>query len=516
MVEPPPFHDDETLPGEPTSPWLTTTPDATYPALEGNATADVCIVGAGITGLSTAYELRERGHSVIVLERDRIASGVTGKSTAKVTSQHGLCYDHLRREFGRETARTYAGVNEAAIDTVESRVEELDIDCGFERQPSYCYGDDPDEFRREADAARQVGLPASFVKSVPPFERAAAAVKFDDQAWFHPRKYLLGLASALETEDGVRIHERTRVTDVSPGNQPRVETEGGTVRAKQVVLATGFPLLDRVGFFTRLYPKRSYVLGVRLEDEPPEGMYYRDDDPYRSVRTYCDDDETLLLVGGENHKTGQGGSTADRYRRLAHWTREHFPVASIEYRWSTQDYVSVDSVPFVGPAGPGAKHVLVATGFGGWGMTNGTAAGQLLAETIAGDAPTPRALETFDPLRFTPKPSLPKTLTENADAASQFVTDWARTLLSPAVASIESGEGRVLRRGPKPVAAARDDEGDLHAVSAVCTHTYCVVDWNDAECTWDCPCHGSRFSPDGTLLEGPATEDLEPTSRDLE
>ncbi|WP_255170682.1 FAD-dependent oxidoreductase [Natrononativus amylolyticus] len=494
------------LPGEPVSPWLATTPDAGYPALEETLGVDVAVVGAGIAGLSAALHLRERGKTVAVLERDRVAAGVTGKTTAKLTSQHGLCYDHLRREFGLREARWYAAVNEASIDEVERRIDELGIDCGFERQPSYLYGDSPDEIERETDAARAAGLEPSLVRSVPPFERASSAVRFDDQAWFHPRKYLLAVAEELYEDEGARVYEHTRVTDVSGGTPCRVQTEAGGVQAEHVVLATGFPILDRAGYFTRMYPKRSYVLGVRLEGEPPEGMYYRPGDPYRSVRTHRDENGTLLLVGGENHKTGQGGSTKERYRRLARWARERFPVASIDYRWSTQDYRTADRVPFVGRAGPGAENVSVATGFRGWGMTNGIAAGRLLAERIAGDDPP--ELELFDPLRFTPKTSFSRTVTENADAASQFATDWLRTLLGPDLESVDPGEGRVFREGPHPIAAARDDDGDLHTVSAVCTHTYCLVDWNDAECTWDCPCHGSRFDPDGTLLEGPATEDL--------
>ncbi len=500
------------LPGEPTSPWLATTPDASYPPLEADLTVDVCVVGAGIAGLSTAIELRDRGASVVVLERDHVAAGTTGKSTAKVTSQHGLQYDQLHREFGSKAARQYATVNEAAIDTIEERIASLEIDCGFERQPSYLYGNEPDALRREADAAQRAGLPASLVRSVPPFERAQGAVKFDDQAWFHPRRYLLALAEWLHEDDDAAIYERTRVTAVDPGTRPRVRTPSGTVSANHVVLATGFPLLDRAGYFTRLYPKRSYVLAVRLGVDPPEGMYYRAGDNYRSVRTHRDAQGALLLVGGENHKTGQGGPTRERYQRLLEWATDRFPIEGVEYRWSTQDYVSVDGLPFVGRAGPGARNVSIATGFGGWGMTGGTAAGELLAESITGTDPP--VLELFDPLRFTPKPSLPKTLTENADAASQFVTDWVQALVAPDLAGISRGEGRVIRQGASPIAAARDGDGDLHTVSAVCPHTACLVDWNDAECTWDCPCHGSRFTPDGRLLEGPATEDLSPVDPD--
>ncbi|MFC4542557.1 FAD-dependent oxidoreductase [Halosolutus amylolyticus] len=510
------FSRRDDLPGEPISVWLATTRDDDPPAepLADDRTVDVCVIGAGIAGLSTAIELRDRGQSVAVVERDRVATGVTGKSTAKLTSQHGLIYDHLRREFGRRQTSRYATAQEESIDAVERRIDDLGIDCGFERQPSYLYSNSPDEIEREADAARGAGIDASYVTSVPPFERAAAAVRFDDQAWFDPRSYLLAIADDLRSDDDADVFEETEVTDVEPGTPCRVRTAGGTVTARRVVVATGFPILDRAGYFARMYPKRSYVLGVRLDGEPPEGMYYRPGDPYRSVRTHRGD-ETLLLVGGENHKTGQGGSTADRYRRLARWARDRFPVDEIAYRWSTQDYRPADKVPFVGRAGAGTENVFVATGFRGWGMTNGVTAGRLLAAEIAGESPP--ALDLFDPLRFTPKPSFGETVTENADAASEFLTDWAQALLTPDRSTLDPGEGRVFRESGTPIACARDDDGDLHAVSAVCPHLYCLVEWNDGECSWDCPCHGSRFAPDGEVLEGPANEDLarKPSRADL-
>ncbi|ELZ11482.1 FAD-dependent oxidoreductase [Natrialba aegyptia] len=518
------FSCDPNLPGEPTALWLAEPPEAKPDRdsergggerpLTADRTVDVAVVGAGIAGLSTALELRERGKTVAVLERDRVSAGITGKSTAKLTSQHGAIYDHLRREFSRRAAKQYATVQEDAIDAVERRIDEFGIDCGFERQSSYLYGDSRDKLEREADAAQDAGLPATLVTSVPPFERAQAAVRFDEQAWFHPRRYLLGIADVLREDDGARVFERTRVTAVEPGTPCRVRTEAASVTAEQVVLATGFPILDRAGYFARMHPKRSYVLALRLDRDPPDGMYYRTGDNYRSVRTYRGDEEELLLVGGENHKTGQGGSTVDRYRRLLEWARERFPVESVAYRWSNQDYKPVDRVPFVGRAGAGTPNVFVATGFRGWGMTNGVAAGRLLAALIDGQKPPERKL--FDPLRFTPKPSAGKAVTENVDAMSELATDWLRTMLASGSLELDPGEGTVIRREGTPVACARDADGELHATSAVCTHMYCLVEWNDGECSWDCPCHGSRFAPDGDLLEGPATEGLSNAADELE
>ena len=503
------------LPGRPRSPWIETTADEYdgYEPLVGETSTDVAIVGGGIAGLTTAARLADRGYGVVLCERDRLAAGVTGKSTAKLTSQHGLIYDGLRREFGRGRARQYADANEHAIEAVAERVDELEIAdaCGFERRPAYVYGDDRDAIEREVDAATDAGLAASFVTSVPPFERAECAVRFEEQACIQPRRYLLALADALADRDTVQIHERTRVTDVDAGAEPRVETADGRVEADHVVLATGFPILDRLGLFARMHPKRSYVLGLRIAGEPPEGMYYRPAAGarnYRSVRTHRDRDGTLVLVGGENHKTGQGGSTPNRYRRLARWARERFDVTEIAYHWSTQDYVSADRVPLVGAAGPGAENVWIATGFGGWGMTGGTVAGRLLAALIDGEEPPEASL--YDPSRFTPKASFGDAVTETVDAASQFATDWLRTLVGPTLESVDPGEGRVVREGRSPIAVSRDESGELRSVSAVCPHMYCVVDWNDAEESWDCPCHGSRFEPDGTVIEGPASADLPP------
>ncbi|WP_121822196.1 FAD-dependent oxidoreductase [Halostella salina] len=497
----------ESLPGAPRSRWLDTTPATEFDPLDGDLRADVAVVGGGIAGITTATQLQEAGQSVALLEADRVVEAVTGHTTAKVTSQHGLIYDHLRTAFDTKTARLYAEANEAAIEEIATRVENRTIDCDFQRRPAYTYVADDGkrrDVRREAVAARRAGLPAEFVEATPLPYDVECAVRFDDQAQFHPRKYLLELVEDLPG-DGSDVFEHTRVTDVSDGDPCRVETERGTVRADDVVVATHFPAFDRAGYFARQYPKRSYVLAARLNGTPPEGMYYRDEEPYFSVRTHAGDDGEFVFVGGQNHKTGQGGSTADRYRELASEARKRFDIDGIAYRWSTQDYRTADRVPFVGRLGPGTEHLYIATGFGGWGMTGGTVAGMLLSDLIVeGESPW---AEVFDPMRFDPAASAREVISENAKVAREFVGDWATKPLT-GVVTLSPGDATVSRDGGRVVGTYRDADGEDHRVSAVCPHMGCLLEWNDGEKSWDCPCHGSRFTYEGEVLDGPANEDL--------
>ncbi|MDL5361011.1 FAD-dependent oxidoreductase [Halalkalicoccus sp. NIPERK01] len=487
------------------SPWLATTDGPRFSALDGDRTVDVAVVGAGIAGLSTAVHLAEDGIDVAVIERDRVGAAVTGHTTAKVTSQHGLKYDHLLDTVGEERARQYAEANQDALEEVAERSEGFDAE--FERAPAYVYADDSDgrrQVRDEARAAERLGLPAAFVESVDlPYE-TAGAVRFTEQGQFHPRKYVLGLAERIE-EEGGEVFEETRATDLDVGQPCEVETESGAVTAEHVVCATHFPVFDRGGYFARMKTKRSHVVGVRVAGDPPEGMYYKAGDPYRSIRVHRLDGEPLVLVGGENHETGRGGSTRERYERLEGFAREQFDVEEVAYRWSTQDYKPFDAIPYVGRLGPVGKNAYVATGFGGWGMTGGVAAGRILAGLIR-DGEHPQA-EVFSPARVTGE-SATSFLTHNAEVGARFTADWARSLLADEEATLRAGDGTVVRTDDGPVAVSRSESGELNAVSAVCPHMKCVVRWNDGEGSWDCPCHGSRFTPRGRVLDGPAIEDL--------
>jgi glycine/D-amino acid oxidase-like deaminating enzyme/nitrite reductase/ring-hydroxylating ferredoxin subunit len=507
--------EDTTPPGtttrtdRPKSLWLATTPTTDYEPLEGGLHVDCAVVGGGIAGLTTALKLKERGQTVAVLEAERVVAATTGNTTAKVTSQHGLQYDQLRSTFGPEVARKYGAANEAAIDEVERIVETYDIDADFERTPAYTYTESPDEegtVREEAWAAQQSGLPAEYVEETDlPFD-VAGAVRFDDQAQFHPRKYLLGVVEALHGH-GSYVFEETRAEGLDRGDPHRVETERGTVVADDVVVATHFPVFDRAGYFARIHPKRAYLLAVEIAGDLPEGMYYSTASPPATMRPYRGNGEEYLIVGGQSHKPSVSETpTSERYRRCEAYARQRFDVESIAYRWSTHDYSPVDDVPLIGQLGPASDGAYVATGFDGWGMSNGTAAGMIIADLIeTGSSPYE---DLFDPTRVTPGASAKKFLSENSVVGARFFGDRIRSMLAGSDLP-QPGEADVIRKDGRPTGVYRDETGDVHAVDATCPHMGCLVTWNDAERSWDCPCHGSRFDYDGEILSGPAVEGLE-------
>ena len=525
--------DESSLPGAPLSLWLATTPETNYDPLTEPTEVDVAVCGGGIVGLTAAMQIVDAGLSVAVLERDRLVTGVTGHSTAKLTTQHGLKYDTIRSKHGPETARQYAAANQAAIEHVAGRVRQWDVGCDFERRPAIMYTEQAgrrSELRAEREAAWEAGISATAESEIPFSAAAEAGVRFDEQAQYDPRAYLLRLADEIESAGG-RIYEGTTVTGVSGSDPYRVDTELAaaeadavatgvgetestepnetepttTVEADQVILATHFPVRDRLGLFARLFPKQSYVLAARTAGEASEGMYYRVDDPYFSVRSASFDGQQLTLIGGQNHKTGQGGDTADRYRALAAEARDHFEIEEIVYRWSTQDYVSVDGIPYVGRGGPLVDDLYIATGFGGWGMSNGVAAGLQLADMVRGrETPWQRA---FDPRRVTVTESAEKLITESANEGGQFIRGWMKHARADPT-ELQPDEAAIYGREGKPVAAYRDPDGALHTRSAVCPHLGCVVEFNPAERSWDCPCHGSRFRADGSVFDGPAIERL--------
>ena len=486
--------------------WLDTAGPGGHPSLDRDIEVDVAVIGGGIAGMSTAYHLARDGARVAVLEAAGVGSGVTGCTTAKVSALQSTILSTIARRKGDDAARVYAEASVAGVEAIAEIAAAESIDCGLERRSAFTYAADAserDSVEKELEVASTAGLPAEWVDGPDlPFE-VAGAVRLADQLQFHPVRYVQGLAAAV-VRAGSLVYEDTRALGVDGGSPCRVRTGRGTVTAGHVVVATHYPLLDRGLYFARLEAQRSYCVAAEVRgDELPQGMSISAGSRTRSVRSYGD----LLIVGGEGHATGDSDAQPERFEALEEFARNHWEVGEVTHRWSAQDPIPWDHLPVIGPYAPGSSRLWVASGFMKWGLATGTFAGRLLADLIAergNDWAT-----TFNPNRVSPG-SAHEVAKLGAKFSFDFVADRVKPAEAGGAAQVPPGEARVVRDGVGKTGVYRDADGGLHAVSLRCTHLGCLLRFNSAETSWDCPCHGSRFGVDGEVLEGPAVSPLDP------
>jgi glycine/D-amino acid oxidase-like deaminating enzyme/nitrite reductase/ring-hydroxylating ferredoxin subunit len=492
------------------SPWLEDVDVIRRTRLDEDVNVDVCVIGAGIAGMTTAYLLACEGASVAVVERSGVGSGETGRTTAHLTNVMDDTLSDLERAFGRDGMRLIVESHGAAIDCIETVVSAEGIDCDFERLDGYLFLPPHGALsvlETELDCAHAIGWDA--VEMVPraPLRSfdTGPCLRFPRQGQFHPMQYLAGLVSALERRGG-RLYTETHVNAVSGGSRPSVRADSGRcVHAGAVVVATNAPIHDNLQIHFKQTPYRTYVIGMRVErGAVPKALYWDTPHPYHYVRLQrLGPEHELLIVGGEDHRSGEEDDGQERFQMLEDWTRERFPAGETLFCWSGQVMEPSDGPGFIGRDLLDQQHVYLVTGDSGQGMTHGTVAGILLTDLIAGRS-NPWS-SVYDPTRF----PLQST-TWYQDAVDQL-WHYAELFTSGDVDyadAIDTGEGAVVRRGLEKLAVYRDEQGVLREFSAICPHLGCVVAWNSAEAVWNCPCHGSRFFSDGTVAGGPARTGL--------
>jgi glycine/D-amino acid oxidase-like deaminating enzyme/nitrite reductase/ring-hydroxylating ferredoxin subunit len=484
-----------------------------FPALQGDAHADVCVIGAGIAGLTSAYLLAGEGKDVILIDALGIGAGETGRTTAHFFPPDEW-FSGLEDSFGTDAAQLAARSFAAATDRVESIVAAERIDCQFERLDGYLFalpGNGFKDMGKECDAAARAGLQAELLPRVPGLSfDTGPCVRYPHQAQFHPLKYLAGLAAAFVRRGG-RIHCGTRALGIDDGGDTQLVTTGsGTIRTRSVVVATNTPFHHRVVMHTKQAGYRTYVVALRVpKGSVPRILLWDTGDPYYYLRLATpgpDTEHELLVVGGADHKVGQDSHPEHRYADIERWVRERFPMAqAVEYRWSGEVMEPSDGMAYLGRDPVGSKDVYLITGDSGNGMTHCTAGAMLVTDLIMGRDNPWKAI--YDPSRKV-KHGVSDFVAEQANTLSQY-GDWLTGGEVDSPAEIAPGQGAIVRAGLHKLAVYRDDTGELHSLSATCTHLGCVVHWNSAERSWDCPCHGSRFGVDGTVLHGPAAKALE-------
>lgn len=490
-----------------------------FPTLTEDKKTEVCVIGGGLTGVTTAYYLAKQGLDVVLLEKSKICEHASGNTTAKITSQHGLFYAYLLQSQGKAKAKQYLEANEQAIQNIEKIIQEEKIDCDFERQDNYVYTlkqEDVLKIKKEVEAVNSLGFPAKFVPDVALPFRTIGAIQFPNQAQFNPCKYTLGLINVMAQMQNVSIFENTKVVDLKTGEKLSQEEsksydiitqKGEKVNAKYVVLATHYPIINIPGYyFLKMYQEMSYLIGIETKKRLFQGMYINSEKPTVSFRVAKQGDKNLLLIGGMGHKTGERKDVSDSYEKLEAIAKQYYPDCKIKYHWCTEDCISLDKIPYIGEFSNLMPNVYVGTGYKKWGMTTSNVAANIITDKIL-NRKNPYE-EVFTSTRLEPI----KNRQEVGNMLKEVAVSWTVEKLKipdEKLKEIQKETGGLIEFENKKIGAYRDENGKVYLVKPVCSHLGCELTWNNLEKTWDCPCHGSRFDYTGKSIYDPSIKDLE-------
>ncbi|MFC4404415.1 FAD-dependent oxidoreductase [Gracilibacillus xinjiangensis] len=480
-----------------------------FPQLKNNEKTDVVVVGAGLTGVTTAYLLATNGVKVILVDREEIGHGTTGHTTAKITAQHGMIYNEFISHFGKEQALLYFQSQVDAMTRMEKIIKDLAIECHFEKQDAYLFTNDEKNQRKlesEFEAYQTLDIDGEGLLELPINFPMKYALKMRDQAQFHPMYYLKALVDEI-IKHGGKIYEKTPIYDIDSTDHRVVRAlNQNTIVCDHVVIATHFPFYEGEALYSaRMYPSRSYVAGFSSDVKYPGGMYLSVDNPTRSLRSIIHNEQEIWLLGGEDHKTGQYQNNTMPYSLLKDFGEANFSVKEWQYEWSAQDYITLDKLPYIGRLNKNRPEIFVATGYRKWGMTNSMVAANIISGLILQkDNPY---IDLYRSNRFHADPDLKQFISTNTNVAKEFVTGKIVSEKQD-MKQLKTNSATKVKHHGQTIGLFKDMQGKVHAVDTTCTHLGCEVNWNNTEKTWDCPCHGSRFEYNGDVVEGPAIEPL--------
>ncbi|MBR4110548.1 MAG: FAD-dependent oxidoreductase [Clostridia bacterium] len=481
-----------------------------YPSLSNDIEVDVCIIGAGLVGITSAYLLSDSNLKVAVLERDNICSHVSGNSTAKITSQHNLFYDYLINSQGRNFAKGYLKANEDAKQNIKDIIEKEKIDCDFSIQDSYVYAyseEELEDIKKEVEAVKSLDFDCELVSETPLPIKTLGAIKFSNQAQFNPRKYALALCN-IAAKKGIDFYTNTIVTKIEQeDNGYIIFANDNIVHAKHVILATHYPIVNFPGFyFLKMYQSMSYVIAVDTKCDLPEGMYINSTVPTYSFRTTPYNDKKLLIIAESDHKTGEKIDLKQSYELLENKAKELYPKSEVLYRWCTEDCISLDKIPYIGDFSSIMPNLYVATGFKKWGIAFSNIASHIIVDKILGKEN--KYEDLFKATRLEP--------IKNHEELGNMIKESMYSLvinklkISPdTLEDVGIDEGKIIEMDGKKIGVYRDKNGDCFFIKPVCAHLGCELSFNNIERTWDCPCHGSRYDIYGKVISEPAIENLE-------